>query len=137
MPRELYHNGRTVSVQSRDRLGSSPVLLGHTPDIRNGRFSTKGSLPTLPSSLGLHLLPFFQKLQTKPRAHTRGTRRLARAGLSAVINPVVSAFAVVKGVRESHLLLSLLKKGNRLCLRVNTNGGKILKIPKLRKLRPF
>ena len=123
--------------QSRDRLGSSPVLLGHTPDIRKGRFSEKASLQTLPSSLGLQLLPFFQQLQTEPRAHTTGTRRLARAGLSAVIDSVVSAFAVVKGVRESHLLLSLLKNVNRLCLRVNTNAGKILKIPKLPKPRPF
>src|SRR5438132_10702169 len=53
---------------------------------------------------GLHFPLFIVRLlQTKLGACTCGARRLAGACLGVVTNPVVSAFAVVKGVWEAHL----------------------------------
>ena len=86
--------------------------------------------PACPSSPGLHLAPLILwQLQAKLVAGTPVTRRLAHACLGVVTTPVVSAFAVVKGVWEAHRLISIHQTGNRLCPRVNTDAYKILGSP--------
>ena len=66
----------------------------------------------------------FEKIFSRYITHCnlRVTRRLAQACLGVVIGPVVSAFAFVKGVHESHLESCLLRTGNRLYVRLNTDA---------------
>ena len=68
-------------------------------------------LPTIPSILDLHFDSSIRcHPQTKLRARTRATLRLARVCPRAVVQPVVSTFAVVKRVWKSHLVLYLYAK---------------------------
>ena len=115
------------SVHSSLRTEDTDGLTNPLSSTKPSRFLPKTSLPTLPSSLGLHLISFIvRQLQIKTRAPTGVAPRLTPASLSVVIDPVMSAFAVIEGVWESHCPLSLLKTGNRLCVRVNTNASEIL-----------
>ena len=91
-------------------------------------------LPAIPSILDLHFDSSIRRHpQTKLRARTRATLRLARVCPRAVIQPVVSTFAVVKRVWKSHLVLYLRETGNRLCPRVNTDASKTPHLPKFSK----
>jgi len=91
-------------------------------------------LPAIPSILDLHFDSSIRRHpQTKLRARTRATLRLARVCPRAVIQPVVSTFAVVKRVWKSHLVLYLRETGNRLCPRVNTDAKKTPHPPKFSK----
>src|SRR5947209_8841758 len=91
-------------------------------------------LPAIPSILDLHFDSSIRRHpQTKLRARTRATLRLARVCPRAVIQPVVSTFAVVKRVWKSHLVLYLRETGNRLCPRVNTDASKTQHLPKFSK----
>src|SRR5438094_8294940 len=88
-------------------------------------------LPAIPSVLCRHFDSSIRRLrQTKLRARTRATLRLARVCPMAVIQPVVSTFAVVKRVWKSHLVLYLRETGNRLCPRVNTDASETPHPPK-------
>src|SRR5947207_15794964 len=83
-------------------------------------------LPAIPSILDLHFDSSIRRHpQTKLRARTRATLRLARVCPRAVIQPVVSTFAVVKRAWNPHLVLYLRGTGNRLCPRVNTDAGEM------------
>ncbi len=91
-------------------------------------------LPAIPSILDLHFDSSIRRHpQTKLRARTRATLRLARVCPRAVIQPVVSTFAVVKRVWKSHPVLYLRETGNRLCPRVNTDASKTPHLPKFSK----
>src|SRR5438552_19116506 len=91
-------------------------------------------LPAIPSILDLHFDSSIRRHpQTKLRARTRATLRLARVCPRAVIQPVVSTFAVVKRVWKSHLVLYLRETGNRLCPRVYTDASKTPHLPKFSK----
>src|SRR5438270_13825987 len=91
-------------------------------------------LPTIPSILDLHFDSSIRRHpQTKLRARTRATLRLARVCPRAVIQAVVSTFAIVKRVWKSHLVLYLCETGNRLCPRVNTDASKTPHLPKCSK----
>src|SRR5437773_11509101 len=80
-------------------------------------------LPAIPSILDLHFDSSIRRHpQTKLRARTRATLRLARVCTRAVIQPVVSTFEVVRREWKSHLVLYLRETGNRLCPRVNTDA---------------
>src|SRR6266699_2576181 len=113
-----------------DRLTERLVLFGLTLDIER----------TLLGEVVRFRLVFQARLCTLLRPSS-GSFRLnwwqihalqvvSHACLSAVTTPVVSAFAVVKGVWEAHRLISLHQTGNRLCPRVNTGAYKILGSPK-------